>query len=68
MPVAMMISTSSTPWSASISSTTVSTRSRLSGRRMGGSGRLRSSTAMVTFIPGRSFAYSGSEPSGWLMA
>jgi hypothetical protein len=36
--VAMMISTSSTPWSARSCSTMVSTRSRTSGRFIGGSG------------------------------
>ena len=60
--VAMMISTSSTPWSASSSRTIVSTRSRTSGRRIGGSGSEMSSMAMTTFIPGRSLAWSGSEP------
>ena len=60
----MIISTSSTPWSASIWSTIVSTRSRTSGLRIGGSGKDTSSIAMTTFIPGRSFACSGSEFSG----
>ncbi len=40
----------------------MSTRSRTSGRRIGGSGSEMSSIAMTTFIPGRSFAWSGSLP------
>src|SRR5438132_307535 len=57
--VAMIISTSSTPWSASRPSTMVRTRSRTSGRRIGGSGKEMSSMAMTTFMPGRSLAWSG---------
>jgi hypothetical protein len=54
--VAMMIAMSSMPWSARSSSTMVSTRSRMSGLRIGGSGSEMSSSAMTTFIPGLSFA------------
>ena len=35
---------------------------------MGGSGSEMSSIATVTFMPGRSIAWSGSQPSGWLIA
>jgi hypothetical protein len=52
----MIISKSSTPWSARSCSTMVSTRSRTSGRFIGGSGSEMSSIAMTTFIPGRSSA------------
>ena len=36
----------------------------MSGRRIGGSGRLMSSNAMVSFIPGRSSSRSGGESIG----
>ncbi len=41
---------------------------RTSGSAIGGSGSEMSSMAMVTFIPGRSSACSGSIPSGWFSA
>ena len=41
---------------------------RMSGVVIGGSGRLMSSTAMVTRMPGASCAYSGSASSGWFSA
>jgi hypothetical protein len=64
MPVATMISMSLTPWSASNSRTMVRTRSRTSGRFIGGRGTEMSSIAIATRMPGLSFAYNGSEPSG----
>ena len=67
-PSAITMWTSSTPWSASISHTISSTSCRTSGVRMIGSGIEMSSTATVTFIPGRSSACSGGESSGWLSA
>ena len=56
----MMMWTSSTPWSASISHTISSTSWRTSGVRIIGSGSEMSSTAIVTFMPGSSSAWSGS--------
>ena len=44
--------TSSTPAAAATSSTASITRWRTSGRRIGGSGRLMSSNAIVSFMPG----------------
>ncbi len=42
---------------------------RMSGRSMGGSGREMSSKAMVSFMPARSRAGSGSlSPTGWRSA
>ena len=38
------------------------------GARIGGSGTEMSSTAMVSFIPGRSFANKGGLLWGWAMA
>ena len=64
----MMMCTSSTPWPASMSRTISKTVWRMSGVAIGGSGRLMSSTAIVTFIPGSSCANSGSQPSGWFSA
>ena len=56
----MMMCTSSTPWSASISSTISRIVCRMSGVAIGGSGSEMSSTAIVTFMPGVSCACSGS--------
>ena len=55
-----MMCTSSTPASAARSSTASMTRWRMSGRRIFGSGRLTSSNAIVSFMPGNSSAGSGS--------
>ncbi len=52
--------TSSTPAAAARSSTASMTRWRMSGRFIGGSGSEMSSKAMVSFMPGRSSAGSGS--------
>jgi hypothetical protein len=60
--------TSSTPASAARSSTASMTRWRMSGRRIGGSGRLTSSKAMVSFMPGRSSAGRGALSTGWSRA
>jgi hypothetical protein len=61
--------TSSTPAAAAWSSTASMTRWRMSGRRIGGSGSETSSKQMVSFMPGRSRARSGSlSPSGWSSA
>ena len=60
-----MMWTSSTPASAARSSTASITRWRMSGRRMGGSGREMSSNAIVSFIPGNSSAGSGSASIGF---
>jgi hypothetical protein len=65
--------TSSTPAAAATSRTASMTRWRTSGLRIGGRGRLMSSKAMVSFMPGVSRARKGGEsPSGlsraWRMA
>ena len=52
--------TSSTPASAARSSTASITRWRMSGRRIFGSGRLMSSNAIVSLMPGNSSVGSGS--------
>ena len=58
--------TSSTPASAARSSTASMTRWRTSGRRIFGSGRLTSSNAIVSFMPGNSSVRSGSASIGLL--
>lgn len=60
-----MMCTSSTPASAAKSRTASITRWRISGRRIFGSGRLTSSKAIVSFIPGNSSAGSGSLSIGF---
>ena len=60
--------TSSTPASAATSSTASMTRWRTSGRRIFGSGRLMSSKAIVSFIPGNSNVGNGSWSNGWSRA
>ena len=56
-----MSTTSSTPAAAARSRTASTTRWRLSGRFIGGSGSDTSSKAIVSFMPGKS-----SDGSGWL--
>ena len=64
-PRAAIRTTSSTPASAAMSRTASMTRWRLSGRRIGGSGRERSSKAIVSRIPANSSSGSGRlSPSG----
>ena len=65
----MTISMSVTAYLSSISRTTSSICWRTSGVCIGGRGMLRSSIAIVTFMPGRRRAYSGAAPpSGWFTA
>ena len=59
-----MMWTSSTPASAAIVSTCSMIRWRRSGRRIFGSGRLTSSNAIVSFMPGNSSVGSGSMSIG----
>ncbi len=63
-PFATTSATSSTPAAAAVVSTASMTRPRTSGRRIRGNGVDRSSKLIVSRIPGRSNAASGSLPTG----
>jgi hypothetical protein len=65
---AAMMWTSSTPASAAMVSTCSMIRWRRSGRRIFGSGRLTSSNAIVSFMPGNSSVGSGSMSIGFSSA
>jgi hypothetical protein len=59
---------SSMPACAAMSMTSSITSWRTSGEAIGGRGRLMSSKAIVSRIPGRSRSFSGSSSIGWLSA